>query len=45
MESETGVFRMNIDQGSIPLIPVLKALGIDDKQLEDEVGAELVKKK
>ena len=29
---------------AILLIPVLKALGIDDKQLDDELGAELVKK-
>jgi len=44
MEPETGVFKMSLDQGNIPLLPVLRALGVDDKQLEDALGKELLAK-
>jgi len=44
MEPENGVFRASIDKSSIKLYPVLKALGIDDDQLKEAWGEEILRK-
>lgn len=41
MEPDTGIFKLDIAQSSLPLFPVLKALGASDKELRDAWGSEL----
>lgn len=41
MEPSTGVFRVQIGQAKIPLVPLLKAMGVTDKQLRDRWGNEI----
>ena len=41
LEPETGVFKLNVGQSNIPLYPLMKAMGISDKQMTEQWGAEL----
>lgn len=41
MEPKTGVFRMNVGQANMPLYPLLKELGVTDKQLSEAWGPEV----
>ena len=41
MEPKTGVFRMNVGQANMPLYPLLKELGVTDKQLAASWGPEV----
>lgn len=41
LDPQTGVFKINIGQASIPLVPLLKVLGVSDKQIRDAWGNEL----
>lgn len=38
MEPETGIFRLQMGQARIPLLPVLKAMGVRDQQLREAWG-------
>lgn len=40
LEPQTGIFRFNLKQANIPAYPVLKAMGVDDKTLMNQWGAE-----
>lgn len=42
LDPETGVFRMNIGQANIPLLPVLRAMGVTDTELKRHWGDELL---
>lgn len=42
LDPETGVFKINIGQAKLPLMPVLKALGVTEKELRNAWGDELV---
>jgi DNA-directed RNA polymerase subunit beta len=42
LEPSTGVFKIQIKQSSIPLLPVLKALGATDKELSSAWGRDLL---
>lgn len=41
MDPKTGVFRIAIGQAKIPLVPVLKTMGITDGQMQEAWGNEL----
>lgn len=41
MDPKTGVFRIAIGQAKIPLVPVLKSMGITDRQMQEAWGNEL----
>lgn len=41
LDPKTGVFKMNIAQANIPLITVLRAMGVNDKRLRDVWGNDL----
>lgn len=41
LDPETGVFRINIGQARIPLMPLLKAMGVGDSELQKEWGNEV----
>lgn len=41
LEPETGVFKVNMGQANIPLVPLLQAMGVPDKQLVKEWGPEI----
>lgn len=41
LEPESGVFRLSMGQGSVPLITLLRAVGWSDKELSDAWGKEL----
>jgi len=41
MEPKTGVFRMNVGQANMPLYPLLKELGVTDKQIAASWGPEV----
>lgn len=41
MEPDTGIFRMRIAQANIPVYPLLKTLGIDDKTILNTWGPEI----
>lgn len=41
LEPQTGVFKMTLNQSSVPLLPVLRAYGLTDRQLRDAWGDEL----
>jgi DNA-directed RNA polymerase subunit beta len=41
LDPERGVFKIQLGQASMPLMPILKALGANDKQLRDAWGNEL----
>lgn len=41
LEPETGLFKIAIEQSSIPLVPLLKTMGLTDKDMMQAWGAEL----
>lgn len=41
LDPKTGVFKMQIGQAKIPLTPLLKALGVQDKQLREAWGNDI----
>ena len=42
LEPQTGIFKVNIGQSNIPAYPLMRALGVTDKQLTQTWGADLV---
>jgi DNA-directed RNA polymerase beta subunit len=42
MDPDTGVFKAQIGQAHIPLYPVMRAMGMTDKQLEEAWGRDLL---
>jgi len=44
MEPETGVFRMAVGQSTLKLYPILRSMGVSDKELRDAWGEELLHK-
>jgi len=42
MEPDSGVFRMHVGQANLKLYPILRALGIPDKELEQSWGRDLL---
>lgn len=42
LEPSTGVFKISIGQANLPLYPVMKAMGINDEQLRESWGPELL---
>ena len=42
MEPDTGVFRANVGQANLKLYPILKAMGIDDRVLNEQWGRDLL---
>ncbi len=42
LDPSTGIFKINIGQSKVPIIPVLRALGASDKELKEAWGAELL---
>ena len=41
LDPKTGVFKINIGQAQIPLMPLLKTLGVNDQQIRDAWGNDL----
>jgi DNA-directed RNA polymerase subunit beta len=41
LEPDTGIFRLQVGQAKMPLVPLLKAMGIPDRQLMERWGHEL----
>jgi DNA-directed RNA polymerase beta subunit len=41
LEPSTGVLRMHVGQGSVPLYPVLRAQGVTDERIEEAWGADI----
>jgi DNA-directed RNA polymerase subunit beta len=41
LDPKTGVFKINIGQANIPLMPLLKAIGVPEKSIRDAWGDEL----
>jgi len=41
LEPETGVFKLAVGQSNIPLMPLLRAVGITDKEMQQAWGSEL----
>lgn len=41
LDPKTGVFKINIGQAQIPLMPLLKTLGVNDKDIRDAWGNEI----
>ena len=44
MEPDTGIFRLNVGQSNLKLYPILKAMGVSDRELEKSWGAGLLQK-
>jgi len=44
LEPESGIFKLNIGQANLPLMPLLKAMGVSDKELQAAWGKELYQK-
>jgi DNA-directed RNA polymerase beta subunit len=44
LDPESGIFHMEMGQSRIPLMPILRSLGVEHKQLHDAWGHELVAK-
>jgi DNA-directed RNA polymerase subunit beta len=42
LEPSTGIFKISIGQANMPLYPVMKAMGINDEQLRESWGPELL---
>lgn len=42
MEPDSGVFRMHVGQANLKLYPILKALGVDDRVLQEAWGRDLL---
>jgi len=43
MEPDTGIFRLNVGQSNLKLYPILKAMGVSDKELEAAWGGDLLR--
>jgi DNA-directed RNA polymerase subunit beta len=41
LDPEKGVFKLNVGQANLPLLPLLKAMGVQDRQLHEAWGREL----
>lgn len=41
LEPETGVFKVNLGQANLPLVPLLRAMGVTDKEMRQSWGNEL----
>lgn len=41
LDPETGAFKVNIGQANLPLFPILKAVGLTDKEIEKAWGSDL----
>lgn len=41
LEPKSGVFKLNVGQSNLPLYPLMKAMGVTDRQLTEQWGAEL----
>jgi DNA-directed RNA polymerase subunit beta len=41
LDPKTGVFKINIGQANIPLMPVLKSMGVTDQQLRENWGNDI----
>jgi len=41
LEPKTGIFRLNVGQGSVPLLPVLREAGVSDEALRETLGEKL----
>lgn len=41
LEPETGVFKVNMGQSNIPLVPLLQAMGVSDKEMARTWGPEI----
>ena len=44
MEPDTGIFRLGLGQSTLKLYPILKSMGVSDKQLEKSWGRDLLQK-
>ena len=44
MEPQTGLFRLNVGQSSLKLYPILRSMGVTDKEIEKHWGPELLAK-
>ena len=44
MEPDTGIFRMGVGQSTLKLYPILRAMGVQDKEIEKHWGSELLAK-
>jgi hypothetical protein len=44
MEPQTGIFRMGVGQSTLKLYPILRAMGVPDRDLEKSWGQELLAK-
>ena len=44
MEPDTGIFRMGVGQSTLKLYPILRAMGIEDKEIGKHWGPELLAK-
>lgn len=44
MEPETGLFRLGVGQSTLKLYPILRAMGVQDKEIEGIWGRELLQK-
>jgi len=42
LEPDTGIFKLNIGQANLPLYPVMRALGVTDKELASAWGNEIL---
>jgi DNA-directed RNA polymerase beta subunit len=42
MDPESGIFKMQLGQSHIPMYPLMRALGVTDKQLENTWGRDLL---
>ena len=44
MEPDTGIFRMGVGQSTLKLYPILRSMGVQDKEIEKHWGPELLAK-
>jgi DNA-directed RNA polymerase beta subunit len=44
MEPDTGIFRLGLGQSTLKLYPILKSMGVSDRQLEKNWGRDLLQK-
>ena len=44
MEPDTGIFRLAVRQSNLKLYPILRAMGVDDKEIEKSWGRDLLQK-
>lgn len=43
LEPDTGLFKMNVSQASLPLYPILRAMGVSDRELAQAWGNEILR--